>query len=131
MPSDAEIGALKQRVRRPRGSLQRSRVGQKIFFLNAELKQPVGHESAGMLPRWRHRPDAQSPVVRVDVKHAYARSALGPLRADDRRNVCKRCYNMLATRLRKAFIKIPKSCTRLSSLIIENKAGALEPFTAN
>lgn len=66
-----------------------------------------------------------------NVKHAYARSALGPLRTDDRRNVCKRCYNMLATSLRKAFIKIPKSCTRLSSLIIENKAGAPEPFTAN
>src|SRR5215469_5121507 len=66
MPSNAEIGALKQHVRRPRGSLQRSRIGQKIFFLNAELKQLVGHESAGMLPRWRHRLDAQSPIVRVE-----------------------------------------------------------------
>jgi hypothetical protein len=66
MPSNAEIGALKQRVWRPRGSLQGSRIGQKIFFLNAELKQPVGHESAGLLPRWCHRPDAQSPMVRVE-----------------------------------------------------------------
>jgi hypothetical protein len=66
MPSNAEIGALKQRVWRPRGSLQGSRIGQKIFFLNAELKQPVGHESAGLLPRWCHRPDAQSPIVRVE-----------------------------------------------------------------
>ena len=53
------------------------------------------------------------------------------LRADDRRNVCKRCYNMLTTSLRIAFIKIPKRYTRFSSLIIENKAGAPEPFTAN
>src|SRR5215469_8578158 len=66
MPSNAEIGALKQRVRRPRGSLQRLCVGQKIFFLNAELKQLVGHESADMLVRWRHRPDAQSPILRVE-----------------------------------------------------------------
>src|SRR5215468_2163704 len=66
MPRDAEIGTLKQRVRRLRGGLQGSRIGQKMFFLNAELKQLVGHESAGMLPRWRHRPDAQSPIVRVE-----------------------------------------------------------------
>jgi hypothetical protein len=58
MPSNAKIGALKQCVRRPRSSLQRSRIGQKIFFLNAKLKQLVGHESAGMLPRWHHRTDA-------------------------------------------------------------------------
>src|SRR5215472_2665670 len=66
MSRDAEIGALKQHVRRLRGSLQGSRIGQKIFFLNAELKQLVGHESAGMLLRWRHRLDAQSPIVRVE-----------------------------------------------------------------
>ena len=51
-------------------------------------------------------------------------------RAGDRRNICKCCYNMLASSLRIAFIKIPKRYTRLSSLVIENKAGAPEPFTA-
>jgi hypothetical protein len=38
---------------------------------------------------------------------------------------------MLATSLRIAFTKIPKRYTRLSSLVIENKAGAPEASTTN
>jgi hypothetical protein len=46
--------------------VQRSRIGQKIFFLNAELKQLSGHKSAGMLSQWRQQPDAQSSILAVE-----------------------------------------------------------------
>ena len=50
-PGIAEIGELEQRVRRLRRHLQRVRIGQKIFLLDAELEQIVRREDAGMLRR--------------------------------------------------------------------------------
>ena len=59
----AEIRALEERIRCLRGDLQGLRVGEKVFFLDAELEQIVGHEGAGKQTRWNQCPDAQAPLV--------------------------------------------------------------------
>ena len=64
-PRIAALGELEQRFRRLLGHLERLCVGEKIFLLDAELKQIVRGEDAGVFRRHQGA-DAEAALVRIE-----------------------------------------------------------------
>src|SRR5437588_13001245 len=59
----AAVGSLKKRVRCLSRRLEGLAIAEKIFFLDAELKQLVGRKDPRLAIRWNKRADAQSPLA--------------------------------------------------------------------
>ena len=68
-PADgAELGSAEQCVGCLRRRLASLRIGQKIFFLNAELKQVVGPEGARFPARRDERAEPETPLARIEFE---------------------------------------------------------------
>src|ERR1700692_1770632 len=66
MARRAEIGGLKERIRRLRRSFERLGVGQKVFFLDAELKLIARREGASLLAGSNEGADAKYSLLWVE-----------------------------------------------------------------
>src|ERR1700691_4165921 len=66
MAGGAEIGGLKQRIRRLCRRLECLRVGKKIFLLDAELKPVVGSEQARTFARGQKRAQGEASLLRIE-----------------------------------------------------------------
>jgi hypothetical protein len=66
MADGAEIGGLKQRIRRFRRRLESPRVGKEIFLLDAELKPAFEGEQARPFGRRQKRAQGESSLLRIE-----------------------------------------------------------------